>query len=197
MAERLFLLSVLFGGTFSGVTVTAGVNVIIDGNGHLGTVTSSARYKEAIQPMDKASEAILALQPVACHYKKDLDPQGIPQFGLVAEEVAKVNPDLLARDDQGKPYTVRYEVVNAMLLNEFLKGHRKVEEEAKSIDQLKAVLVAQRKDFQAALAEQKKDQQEQIAKLSATMQEQAAQLRQVDAKLAAVRPTLRVVADNQ
>src|SRR5439155_15670401 len=95
----------------------------------LGTTTSSARYKENIQPMDKASEAILALQPVTFHYKHELDPVGIPQFGLVAEQVEKVNPDLVARDDQGKPYTVRYEAVNAMLLNEFLKEHRKVEEQ--------------------------------------------------------------------
>ena len=79
--------------------------------------------------MDKASEAILALQPVTFRYKNELDPDGIPQFGLVAEQVEKVNPDLVARDEQGKPYTVRYEAVNAMLLNEFLKEHRKVEEQ--------------------------------------------------------------------
>ena len=82
-----------------------------------------------IKPMDKASEAILALKPVTFRYKKELDPEGIPQFGLVAEQVEKVNPDLVARDEQGKPYTVRYEAVNAMLLNEFLKEHRKVEEQ--------------------------------------------------------------------
>ena len=79
---------------------------------------SSARFKDAIKPMDKASEAILALKPVTFRYKQELDPEGIPQFGLVAEEVEKVNPDLVARDEQGKPYTVRYEAVNAMLLNE-------------------------------------------------------------------------------
>jgi hypothetical protein len=77
--------------------------------------------------MDKASEAILALQPVTFRYKKELDPEGIPQFGLMAEEVEKVNSDLVARDEQGKPYSVRYEAVNAMLLNEFLKEHRKNE----------------------------------------------------------------------
>src|SRR5205823_12189576 len=95
--------------------------------GHLGTSISSARYKENIKPMEKASEAILALKPVTFHYKKELDPAGIPQFGLVAEQVEKVNPDLVARNDQGKAYTVRYEAVNAMLLNEFLKEHRRVE----------------------------------------------------------------------
>ena len=111
----------------SGTTVAGGVGVVIDTNGRLGTIVSSARFKDAIQPMDKASEAILSLQPVTFRYKHDLDPDGIPQFGLVAEQVEKVNPDLVARDDQGKPYTVRYEAVNAMLLNEFLKEHRKVE----------------------------------------------------------------------
>src|SRR2546421_4865394 len=102
--------------------------IVVDVNGHLGTVTSSARFKEAIKPMGKASEAILSLQPVTFRYKKELDPDGIPQFGLVAEDVEKVNPALVARDADGKPYTVRYEAVNAMLLNEFLKEHRKVEQ---------------------------------------------------------------------
>ncbi len=124
-----------FIGGISGATVPAGVTVIVDANGHLGTTTSSARFKEAIEPMDKASEAILALKPVIFRYKHELDPQAIPQFGLVAEQVEKVNPDLVARDDQGKPYTVRYEAVNAMLLNEFLKEHRKVEEQGTTIAQ--------------------------------------------------------------
>jgi hypothetical protein len=128
----------------SGVTVAGGVGVIVDTSGHLGTVVSSERYKDAIKPMDKASEAILELKPVTFRYKKDLDPDGIPQFGLVAEEVQKVNPDLVARDEQGKPYTVRYEAVNAMLLNEFLKEHRTVQEQQKEIDALKAELKEQR-----------------------------------------------------
>ena len=115
----------------SRVTVAGGVGVIIDTNGHLGTVVSSARFKDAIKPMDKASEAILALEPVTFRYKKELDPDRIPQFGLVAEEVEKVNPDLVAPDEQGKPYTVRYEAVNAMLLNEFLKEHRKGQEQTR------------------------------------------------------------------
>ena len=93
-----------------------------------------------IKPMDKASEAILALKPVTFRYKHELDPDGIPQFGLVAEQVEKVNPDLVARDEQGKPYTVRYEAVNAMLLNEFLKEHRKVEQLEKQIEALTAGL---------------------------------------------------------
>jgi hypothetical protein len=112
-----------------GATASGGAAVFINASGELGTLTSSARFKEAIKPMDKASEAILALKPVTFRYKKELDPDGIPQFGLVAEQVEKVNPDLVARDSEGKVYTVRYEAVNAMLLNEFLKEHRKVEEQ--------------------------------------------------------------------
>ncbi len=111
----------------SGVTIGNGVAVMINSDGQLGTLTSSARYKDAIKPMDKASEAILALKPVTFRYKHELDPEGIPQFGLVAEDVEKVNPALVAHDEQGKPYTVRYDAVNAMLLNEFIKEHQKVE----------------------------------------------------------------------
>src|SRR5438046_7048066 len=98
--------------------------------------------------MEKSSEAILSWQPVTFHYKKELDPKGIPQFGLVAEDVAKVDPDLVARDDQGKPYTVRYEAVNAMLLNEFLKEHRKVEEQGREIAELKAMIKEQAAQFE-------------------------------------------------
>ncbi|MEO5753298.1 MAG: tail fiber domain-containing protein [Chthoniobacterales bacterium] len=122
----------------SGVTVASGVGVVVDQQGHLGTVTSSSRYKEKIQPMKDASEALLALQPVTFRYKKELDPAAIPQFGLVAEEVAKVDPDLVARDEEDKPYTVRYEAVNAMLLNEFLKAHHQLDEQREEIDSLKA-----------------------------------------------------------
>src|SRR5262249_36431662 len=117
----------------SGATVPTGVAVIVDADGHLGTTTSSARFKQAIKPMDESSEAIFALQPVTFRYKKELDPQGIPQFGLVAEEVEKVNPGLVARDAEGRPYGVRYEAVNAMLLNEFLKEHRVVREQGATI----------------------------------------------------------------
>src|SRR5438034_3788019 len=109
-----------------GVASASGVAVKIDSADKLGTVLSSARYKEAIKPMDKASEPILALKPVTFCYKEELDPDQIPQFGLIAEEVEKVDPDLVARDDDGKLTTVRYEAVNAMLLNEFLKEHRRV-----------------------------------------------------------------------
>ena len=123
-----------------GRTLPNGVTVVTDNLGHLGTVTSSARFKEAIQRMDKASEAILALKPVTFRYKHELDPNGIPQFGLVAEEVEKVNPDLVARDEQGKPYTVRYEAVNAMLLNEFLKEHKAFVEAQHKIEKLETTV---------------------------------------------------------
>ena len=132
-----------------GTTIANGVSVIIDSTGHIGTVTSSARFKEAIRPMDKASEAILALQPVTFRYKQDLDPDGIPQFGLIAEEVAKVNRDLVVRDENGEIYTVRYEAVNAMLLNEFLKEHRNVAEQQSTIAELKTTVAQQQKQIEA------------------------------------------------
>jgi hypothetical protein len=102
--------------------------VMIGPDNKLGTTTSSKRFKEEIKPMEKASEALFALKPVTFRYKKEIDPAGTSQFGLVAEDVEKENPDLVVRDREGKPYTVRYDAVNAMLLNEFLKEHRKVEE---------------------------------------------------------------------
>ena len=130
-----------------GVTVTKGVSVVIDSTGHLGTKGSSERFKDAIKPMDTASEAILALKPVTFHYKKELDPEGIPQFGLIAEQVEKVNPALVARDDQGKVYTVRYDAINAMLLNEFLKEHRKLQKLEAGME----VLVARLKEQEAQI----------------------------------------------
>ena len=118
----------------SGTPLGAGVAVRVNANGQLGTVGSSARFKQDIKPMDKASAAILALKPVIFRYKQELDPEGTPQFGLVAEDVEKVNPDLVARDEDGKVYTVRYEAVNAMLLNEFLKEHAKLEQQEATIE---------------------------------------------------------------
>jgi trimeric autotransporter adhesin len=176
-----------------GVTVPGGITMIVDSSGHLGTSTSSARFKENIQPMDNASEAILALKPVTFRYKHELDPEGIPQFGLVAEQVAKVNPDLVARDDQGKPYSVRYEAVNAMLLNEFLKEHRKVEQQEATITQLKsavareeAVAAQQQKDFQSNAAHQQK----QIEALTASLQK-------VSAQVEMSKPASQMVFNNQ
>jgi len=116
--------------------------VYINSNGQLGTMSSSRRFKEEIKAMDKASEAILALKPMTFRYKKEIDPDGTPQFGLVAEDVAKVNPDLVARDADGKPYTVRYDAVNAMLLNEFLKEHHTVQEQGVTIARLQKQIEA-------------------------------------------------------
>ena len=123
--------------------------------------------------MEKASEAILSLRPVTFHYKTDITDT--PQFGLIAEEVAKVNPALVLPDKEGKPYTVRYEAVNAMLLNEFLKEHRKVED--------------LKNDFQAAVAQQQKE----IAALVATVKEQASQIQKVSAQLEASKPASQMV----
>ncbi len=173
----------------SGVTVANGVGVIVNPQGQLGTVVSSERFKDAITPMDKASEAILALKPVTFHYKKELDPEGIPQFGLVAEQVEKVNPDLVARDDQGKAYTVRYEAVNAMLLNEFLKQHRKVEEQEATISQVKLTAAKQ----EATITQQQKE----IKALTASLKEQAAQIQKVSARIEVTKPASQVVDNNQ
>jgi hypothetical protein len=123
--------------------------------------------------MNNASEAVLALKPVIFHYKSD--KRDTPQFGLIAEEVAKVNPDLVVRDKNGEIYTVRYEAVNAMLLNEFLKEHRKVQEQEAMIAQLK-------KDFRAT-----------VVQLSTRLDEQAAQIQKVSARIKASKPAPQVV----
>jgi hypothetical protein len=130
----------------------SGLEVFVNSDGKLGTTMSSRRFKEDIKPMDQASEAILALQPVTFRYKKDFDPTGTAQFGLVAEDVAKVNPDLVVRDKEGKPYSVRYDQVNAMLLNEFLKEHRKNEQQGATIAQLKQEFAEQRTQIEALTA---------------------------------------------
>ena len=114
-----------FIGEIFGETSSSGTAVFINSDGRLGTATSSRRFKDGIKPMDKASEALFALKPVTFRYKKEIDPTSTSQFGLVAEDVEKVNPALVVRDKEGKPYSVRYDQVNAMLLNEFLKEHRK------------------------------------------------------------------------
>lgn len=114
--------------------------VAVGADGRLGVKASSARYKEAIKPMGRASEAILSLEPVKFRYKKSVDPSAAPQFGLVAEEVEKVDPNLFAHDASGKPFTVRYEEVNAMLLNEFLKTHRKVEALEATVAKMEATI---------------------------------------------------------
>ncbi|MFZ3377722.1 MAG: tail fiber domain-containing protein, partial [Chthoniobacterales bacterium] len=153
------------------------IPVVIDSAGQLGTMSSSRRFKSEIKPMDGASESILALKPVTFHYKSD--QTNTPQFGLIAEEVAEVNPDLVVRDAEGKVYTVRYEAVNAMLLNEFLREHRKVEEQEATIAQLK-------QDFQSKLAEQ----QNQIKALTSGLEK-------INNQLELNKPAPQMVAENQ
>jgi Chaperone of endosialidase len=152
----------------SGQTVVGGAAVFVDSSGKLGTMTASTRFSDQIKPMDKASEAILTLKPVTFRYKQEIDPKRIQQFGLIAEEVEKVDPDLVGRDEKGKVYSVRYDAVNAMLLNEFLKEHGKVEKLETSVAR----------------------QQKQIETLTAGLQK-------VSAQLEASKPASQVVNNNQ
>jgi len=179
----------------SGVTVAGGVGVIVDSSGHLGTIVSSARFKDEIKPMDKASEAILALKPVTFRYKHELDPKGIPQFGLVAEQVEKVNPDLVARDADGKVYTVRYDAVNAMLLNEFLKEHRKVEEQDRKVQEQEATIT----HLNSRLAKQEAiiaQQQKGMEAVTARLEEQDSKIEKVSGQFEVNKPAPQIV-DNQ
>jgi len=146
----------------------------VNASGQLGVRGSSKRFKEAIKPMDKASEAIFSLEPVTFRYKKALDPAALPQFGLVAGQVAKVDPDLVVSDEKGNPFSVRYDEVNAMLLNEFLKEHRQVKELKTTVS----------------------EQQRQIEKLTAAFETQARQIEQVNAQLKANRDAPRLIVDN-
>ena len=157
-----------------GVAIAAAQPVGVNTAGQLGVRASSARFKQAISSMDKASEAILALRPVSFRYKKELDPKGVPQFGLAAEEVAKVDPDLVVADDQGKPFTVRYDEINAMLLNEFLKEHRKVETQDKKVQQLETT----------------------VARLEAALKQQAAQIQKVSEQVELGKPAPRMVTND-
>ena len=152
-----------------------GVFVTVGADGKLGFQVSSRRYKEDIKPMDRARDAIFALKPVSFRYKREIDPARSPDFGLIAEDVATVNPDLVARDEEGKIVTVRYQAVNAMLLNEFLKEHKKVEEQEKTIVELKSGMIA----------------------LATTVEEQAAQIQKVSVQLAGSKPAPQTVLNNQ
>jgi hypothetical protein len=145
------------------------IPVLIDTAGQLGTVSSSRRFKKEIEPMDSTSEAILALKPVTFHYKSD--NCNTPQFGLIAEEVAEVNPDLVVHDKNGDIYTVRYDAVNAMLLNEFLKEHKAFVEQRDKVKNLEAT----------------------VASLATTVKEQAFQIQMVSAQLEASKPAPQVV----
>ena len=140
--------------------------------------------------MDNVSEGILSLKPVTFHYKNDT--KGVAQFGLIAEEVAEVNPALVVRDEKGGIYTVRYGAINAMLLNEFLKEHRKLEDLASTVTEQKATIASQQKDFRSALAQQQKE----IQLLTAQLKEQAAQIQKVSAKLQLNNPATITAAND-
>ena len=155
-------------------TVATERAVYVTSDNRIGTLASSNRYKEQIKPMEKASEAIHALRPVSFRYRKEVDPARSLSFGLIAEEVANVDPNLVTSDREGNPQTVRYEAINAMLLNEFLKEHRRVQEQRSTIATLK----------------------HELASLRASVKDQAAQIQKVTAQLEAIRPVPRVAAND-
>jgi predicted ribosome quality control (RQC) complex YloA/Tae2 family protein len=171
---RSFIGATYITGIF-GQLSSGGTGVFVNSAGKLGTSTSSRRFKDKIKPMDQASEALFALKPVTFHYKKEIDPDGAPQFGLVAEDVEQVNPDLVVRDAEGKVNTVRYEQINAMLLNEFLKEHRKGEQQDRKIEELEAT----------------------VAKLESVLEEQAAQIQKVSAQVELSKAVPQTVNNDQ
>ena len=154
-----------------GVTSAGGAGVFVNEDGKLGTTTSSCRFKDGIKPMESASEALFSFKPVTFRYKKEIDPAGTSQFGLVAEDVDKVNPDLVVHDKQGRPYSVRYDQINAMLLNEFVKEHKTLAEEHRKVEKLEAT----------------------VAGLVAAVKEQAAQIQKVSAQLEVTKPAPQTV----
>jgi len=155
-------------------SVANGRAVYVNSDDKIGTLSSSRRYKEEIKPMNKSSEALFALKPVSFRYKKEVDPTRALSFGLIAEEAAQISPDLITCDKDGKPETVRYEAVNAMLLNEFLKAHRKIEQQETTIAELKQGMEA----------------------LTARLNDQAAQIQKVSAQLQINRPAPRTALNN-
>src|SRR6266487_5053902 len=192
------LVGACFIGNIRGVTTANNnaVNVMIDSAGQLGTISSSRRFKKEIKLTNTASKLLLALKPVTFHYKSDATNR--PEFGLIAEEVAEVNPDLVVRDENGEIYTVRYDAVNAMLLNEFLKEHRKVEQQAREMQEQQATIAQQRKDSQAksdkleaTIAQQQMEMRSVIARLN----EQAAQIQKVSTQLEVSKPAPRTVSN--
>ena len=152
--------------------------VVVSADGQLGTSSSSQRFKKEIKPMDQISEALLRLKPVTFHYKTD--NKGTPQFGLIAEEVAHVNPDLVVRDEKGEIYTVRYDAVNAMLLNEFLKTYRKVDQQGRKVQDQQAIIA----DLKSTVVQQQKG----IKLLTARLEEQDSKIRKVSDQFATVSP---------
>ncbi|OLE71717.1 MAG: hypothetical protein AUG74_06150 [Bacteroidetes bacterium 13_1_20CM_4_60_6] len=187
--------STWIGGIYGTTTVSGDtLPVIVSHTGQLGTAASSRRFKKEIKPMDRASESILALKPVAFHYKSD--KTSTPQFGLIAEEVAEVNPGLVVRDDKGDIYTVRYDAVNAMLLNEFLKEHKRVQEQEVTIVELKSTVAQQRKDFETATTEQQRSFHCKFAEQETQIQALASGLQKVSAQIEMGKPAAQQVALN-
>jgi hypothetical protein len=187
-------------GEIFGATSSGGTGVFVNLDGKLGTSTSSRRFKEEIKPMESASEAILALKPVTFRYKNKIDPTGRSQFGLVAEEVERVSSDLVVRDKERKPYSVRYEQVNAMLLNEFLKEYRKVQEHEATIAELKcgagtqqATIARQQREFQTTDAREENE----IQALTAHLKEQDSKIQRVTDQLELSKPAPRIVDNSQ
>jgi trimeric autotransporter adhesin len=183
-------------GNIFGATSSGGIAVLVNSDGKLGTNRSSRRFKDDIRPMDRASEAILALQPVTFRYKKEFDSTGTAQFGLVAEDVEKVDPDLVVHDKDGKPYSVRYDQVNAMLLNEFLKEHKAFLEQQRKIQEQEATITA----LESKVAKQEEtiaQQQTEMRTVIARLNEQAAQIQKVSAQVQLNSSGQRIVVSDQ
>ncbi len=183
-------------GNVYGVTTQSGTTapVVVSNTGQLGTVASSERFKKDVGTMEKASEVILELRPVTFHYKSDA--KGTPQFGLIAEEVAKVSPALVLPDKEGKPYTVRYDAVNAMLLNEFLKEHRKVEQQAREMQEQQATIAELKSDAvkqEATIGQLKKEMESVVA----CLKEHDSSIQKVSAQIEVGEPFARTVLNNQ
>ena len=164
------------GNIFETADLPDALPVVVNVEGQLGTFASAQRFKRDVRPMDKTSEAILSLKPVTFHYKNNA--KGKPQFGLIAEDVAKVNPDLVVRDKNGEIYTVRYDAVNAMLLNEFLKEHRKVETQSRKIQEQETTITQLKKEMETVVAR---------------LKEHAMQIQKVSARIELDRPAPRTV----
>ena len=179
-AEGANITNSCFIGNIYNSAVPGGQGVVIGSDGRLGLDVSARRFKKEIKPMDKASEAVLSLKPVTFQYKSDVS--GASRFGLIAEDVTKVNPDLVTRDKDGQILGVRYDAVKAMLLNEFLKEHRKVQELYASDAEQKKEIAEQRKEIHA---------------LTAALKEQAEQIQRVSAKVGMTRPADQIVVNNQ
>ena len=184
-----------FIGNVRGVTTANNnaVPVLIDSAGQLGTTSSSRRFKREIKPMDKTSEALFALKPVTFHYKTDAT--NTPQFGLIAEEVAEADPDLVVRDRDGEIYTVRYEAVNAMLLNEFLKEHKTMEDLRATAATQDATIVELNSNAakqEAIIAQLKKE----IATVVDRLNEHDSKIPKVNAQIETAKSALKIVAND-